>query len=46
MSKGIKTFFKVLYICAGLIVLVFIYLLSYNNYTLTRIQKLAGYAIA
>ena len=46
MSKGIKTFFKVLYICAGLIVLVFIYLLSYNNYTLTRIQTLTNDAIA
>ncbi len=46
MAKGIKTFLKVLYICAGIIVLVFIYLLSYNNYTLARIQKIAEDAIA
>ena len=46
MSKGIKTFFKVLYICAGIIVLVFVYLLSYNSYTLSHVQRLANDAIA
>ena len=46
MSNGLKTFFKVLYICAGVVVLIFVYLLAYNNYTLTRIQGLASQAIA
>lgn len=45
MGNGIKTFFKVFYIALGLIVAVVVAIISYNNYAITHIQKLATSAI-
>ncbi len=46
MSNGIKTFFKVLYIALGLVIAVFVAIVSYNNYAITHIQNLATSAVS
>lgn len=45
MGNGIKTFFKVLYIALGLIVAVFVAIITYNNYAISHIQNLASTAV-
>ncbi len=45
MSNGIKTFFKVLYIALGLVIAIFVAIITYNNYAITHIQNLVNTAV-